>query len=521
MSSSQIRFLFGIIVVCVVQYIDNVGGAKLLAIFTTPSYSHQSVFKVYIEGLAEKGHEIVLLKPSTEIIYDVSRYPNITEIDATLSKHYFKQLVRDSAVFRKRGLVADTMSVTAHNYMGLVKMISEQLKLPQIKNLIEMRTIMNFDLLITEAFMDYPLVMSHLFGNLPVVQISSGHGLAENFETMGAVSRHPIYYPNVWRNNFNNLNIWQTVNELYMELRLYNEFALLKAEQEKMMKIQFGNDVPELDTLRDNVKLLLVNTHAIFDNNRPVPPSVQYMGGLHLHKKQIAPLSSYVAWILNNSTKGAVYVSFGSTIKVADMDYDFLQMLLRTFTKLPYNVVWKYDGDTENIHIPQNVYLQTWFDQYSLLHHKNVKAFVTQGGVQSIDEAIDAGVPLIGLPMMGDQSFNTNKFVELEIGCTLDTLTVTSDQLVTAIVATVENPKFRHNLKNLRHTMRHQPITALNKAIWYTEHVINGKNNYSLKPKAANVSYGTYAMIHILVPFTAIFVMNNLQQLLRSTFVSI
>ncbi|QWO71679.1 EGT [Orgyia pseudotsugata single capsid nuclopolyhedrovirus] len=494
--------------------------AKILAVFPTPSYSHQSVFKVYVEALAERGHELVVIRPSAHVHYKPSLIGNITHIDTTQSERYFATLVRDSAVFRKRGLVADSGTVTARNYMGLARMISDQLNMPDVQILIKTQNSQSpFDLLIVEAFMDYPLVLSHLFGDLPVVQISSGHGLAENFETMGAVARHPVFYPNMWRSKFRQLNTWETIAEIYTELRLQNEFNLLTEEQNKLMKRQFGPNVPTVQQLRNNVQLLLINTHAVFDNNRPVPPSVQYLGGLHLRDKKVTAMNEYVQKFMDNSTNGVVYVSFGSGIDTDQMDKNFVDMLLNTFNRLPYDVVWKFDAKLEPSRVPANVLIQAWFDQYSLLHHKNVVAFVTQGGVQSTDEAVSALVPLVGMPMMGDQAFNTNKYEDLGIGCAVDTLTVSDKQMSEAIVRTATSNEYRKNLRYLRHLMNHQAISPTEKAIWYTEHVIANKGRPShLKTKAANVSYSEYFMSYIIIPLITMTAMNQVQQLLRVTF---
>ncbi|AUV65294.1 EGT [Alphabaculovirus myunipunctae] len=501
--------------------------ARILAIFPTPAYSHHSVYKIYIQALAVRGHDVVVIKSTDRISYTsrddnddsvednfvVAKKPyNITEIDATLTERDYKRLFRQASVFRKRGLVADSSSVTARNYVSLVRMISDQFDLPVVKEFIA-RQQEPFDLIIAEAFIDYSLVFSHLFNDAPVVQISSGYAVAENFETMGAVSRHPVYYPNMWRDKFSNLNVWDTIGEIYNELRLQNEFSRLTDEQNELLKRQFGVSTPTIQELRSRVQLLLVNVHAVFDNNRPVPPNVQYLGGLHLAHKRPKPLFGMVREFLDNATAGAIYVSFGSGIDTDAIDGEFVEMLLRTFEALPFAVLWKYDGRLDRM--PRNVFVQSWFEQYDLLHHDNVRAFVTQGGVQSTDEAIEALVPMVGMPMMGDQSFNTNKYFELGIGRVVDTVNVNARELVDAITDVAMNQKYRKRLVELRHLIRNQAMSPLHKAIWYTEHVIKNQHHTMLKTKAANVNYSDYIMVNIFVPFAVFSVMNHLRQLLR------
>lgn len=57
-----------------------------------------------------------------------------------------------------------------------------------------------------------------------------------------------------------------------------------------------------------------------------------------------------------------------------------------------------------------------------------MKAFVTQGGLQSLEEAIRSAVPMIGIPFGADQQFNVQRIVSLGIGkeVRFDELTVES-----------------------------------------------------------------------------------------------
>ena len=81
--------------------------------------------------------------------------------------------------------------------------------------------------------------------------------------------------------------------------------------------------------------------------------------------------------------------------------------------------------------------------------HPKVKLFITQGGLQSTDEAITAGVPLIGLPMLGDQWFNVEKYVHFKIGVQLDLETLTEEQFSNAITTVVGDDRLVLNYHHL------------------------------------------------------------------------
>lgn len=65
--------------------------------------------------------------------------------------------------------------------------------------------------------------------------------------------------------------------------------------------------------------------------------------------------------------------------------------------------------------------------------HKNVKLFISHGGMFGIYEAIDNGVPILGIPLFFDQPHNiANDVVHWEAGMMLDHKTLTKDILVKA-----------------------------------------------------------------------------------------
>lgn len=51
-----------------------------------------------------------------------------------------------------------------------------------------------------------------------------------------------------------------------------------------------------------------------------------------------------------------------------------------------------------------------------MLAHKKVKLFITQGGQQSLEEAVDRQVPMLVLPVYGDQFANAQRMEKLGIG---------------------------------------------------------------------------------------------------------
>jgi glucuronosyltransferase len=65
--------------------------------------------------------------------------------------------------------------------------------------------------------------------------------------------------------------------------------------------------------------------------------------------------------------------------------------------------------------------------------HPNVKLFITHGGLLGTQEALWRGVPLLGIPVYGDQHLNMRKAVNSGYGILLELDNITTDSVLWAI----------------------------------------------------------------------------------------
>lgn len=69
--------------------------------------------------------------------------------------------------------------------------------------------------------------------------------------------------------------------------------------------------------------------------------------------------------------------------------------------------------------------------------HPNVVAFITHGGLLGLSEAVYSGVPIIGVPIFGDQPNNIASIVSLGAGLKLDYATLTKESVLKALKAVI------------------------------------------------------------------------------------
>ena len=60
----------------------------------------------------------------------------------------------------------------------------------------------------------------------------------------------------------------------------------------------------------------------------------------------------------------------------------------------------------ESLNLSSNIRTVDWAPQTDVLGHPNVKAFITQGGINSLYEAMHNAVPVGIIPLLADQPFN-------------------------------------------------------------------------------------------------------------------
>ncbi|ACZ63605.1 egt [Pieris rapae granulovirus Wuhan] len=442
-----------------------VQGSNILCVFPTPAFSHQTVFAAYVDKLATAGHNVTVITPMPRNV------KHITEIGCKLSVQYFTSLVKNSTMIKQRGVVADENTVTADNYIPLVDMVVEQFKSENVTKLLTNKD-NHFDLVVCEAFLSINLIFGYLY-RAPVIRISSGYGTNENFETMNTgVVYNFTKHPNMWRSKF---YVHNEHKAKMLEQKLAGEWAVLEQTQEQRLKQLFGDNIPSMSQLKEKVLMLFINVASVYDNNRAVGDNVQYLGGLHLKKPQ--PITDIELSMFLNNIDVVIYVSFGSIMDVSAMDQNMLSELVRVFNSLPYNVLWRApDTIRTRFNLSSSVLTRNWFPQRDILNHPNVKLFVTQGGVQSMDEAIDSEVPTLGLAMAGDQFYNVHKTVQLGIGKSVNILKLEKERLDKKIVHMINNDRYTKRLRDLKKYIRSTTVDPLRKALWHTNRVLKNSN---------------------------------------------
>ena len=83
-----------------------------------------------------------------------------------------------------------------------------------------------------------------------------------------------------------------------------------------------------------------------------------------------------------------------------------------------------------------------WLPQNDLLAHKDIKAFVCHVGHHSLYESAYHGVPVVAVPLCGDQFSNAKKAEYFGLGIVVDHQSMNNQQLLEAIQRVVSEPRY-------------------------------------------------------------------------------
>ncbi|XP_054995648.1 UDP-glucuronosyltransferase 2B31-like isoform X2 [Sorex araneus] len=160
-------------------------------------------------------------------------------------------------------------------------------------------------------------------------------------------------------------------------------------------------------------------------------------------------------------------------------------------------VIWRFDSKTPDT-LGANTRLYKWIPQNDLLGHPKTKAFITHGGTNGIYEAIYHGVPMVGIPLFGDQPDNIAHMQAKGAAVRVDFETMSSSDLLNALKTVINDPSYKENAMKLRAIQRDQPVKPLDRAAFWIEFVMRHKGAKHLRPASHGLTLLQYHSLDVI-----------------------
>ena len=260
-----------------------------------------------------------------------------------------------------------------------------------------------------------------------------------------------------------------------------------------------------LDIYRHSDMFLINQEVLCMDYPRISAPNYQFIGGSSA--KPAKPLPTELEDFVNGATHGLIIVSFGSHESWQSMWRTLKPKMIYVFSRLQQRAILLYSLDDNTGDFPPNVKAMKWLPQNDLLGHANTKLFVTHGGNNGQLEAVYHGVPMLVLPVMGDQQYNAIRVAHHGYGRMLnDYKETTEENLLEEMKAVLLNESYSDNVKKCSNIIKSQPSTQ-ELILHWVNHVLTFGGSH-LRPPSVDIPLYQVLMVDlILFVFITVFIL--------------
>lgn len=170
-----------------------------------------------------------------------------------------------------------------------------------------------------------------------------------------------------------------------------------------------------------------------------LPKNYQYIGPIAWEPKIESP-----EWLDKlDSNKTTLYFTMGST----GNPY-FFEQAVEIFGNTDYQCVMTTAGLIELTNIPENFFVASYVPGSKIMEKCDM--VICQGGNGTIYQALQNGVPIIGIPTMHDQEFNLDQVEKLGAGIRLSELKYKPKHLTEAVTQILSQAHFKENSLKLK-----------------------------------------------------------------------
>ncbi|KHN88814.1 UDP-glucuronosyltransferase 1-2, partial [Toxocara canis] len=272
--------------------------------------------------------------------------------------------------------------------------------------------------------------------------------------------------------------------------------------------IKFEGVAPgfSIDDIIPRSVFAFVNSEEFLEYPRPISHKIIFVGGIGVSKPN--PLAEEYKRIMDNAKGAVVLISFGSIAKSSEMPSNIKDAFVGMFAQLPeVTFIWKYEVDDDIGANFTNVIKKKWVPQNDLFAHPKLSAFVTHGGQNSVTESTHAGIPMICVPLFGDQMRNAKMAEKRNVALIVDKKEITADRLTVAVRTVLYNQTYGFSAKRLAQMINSKPISARDRVVKYAEFAAEFGPFDNLDSAGVKLNFIQYYLIDIIVPGLVIFML--------------
>ena len=472
-------------------------GSKIL-VFPVDG-SHWVNMEVLVKQLHARGHQMTVFR-SPESWFIKEHSPHYTSITVRLPED--KEIGMDLFELSAQRILEGRLQGTL---MGSLVQVTELMSILHVAHkatcatvsiILEDRRLLQelkaakFDLMLTDPAMPAGVILGHYL-RLPMVYNMRWMSFGEGHFS---IAPSPVSYVPVPGSGLSDHMgfVHRALNMFHYALNLMQERWLVVPIYRELIEKHFppGSDLLSMQLTAD---VWLMRVDFVFEFPRPSMPNLVYIGGFQCRPAKPLP-GDLEAFVQSSGQHGVIVMSLGTLISA--LPREITEVIASAFARLPQKVIWRFAGAKPRS-LGNNTLLLKWLPQNDLLGHPKTRAFVAHGGTNGLYEALYHGVPVLGVPLLFDQTDNLVRLQARGAARMLDMATLTTEMFLEAVKDVLVNPTYRINMQKLSSLHRDRPSHPLDRAIFWIEYVLRNKGAPHLRSEASSLPWYSYYTLDV------------------------
>uniref|UniRef100_A0A8C5QSD5 UDP-glucuronosyltransferase n=1 Tax=Leptobrachium leishanense TaxID=445787 RepID=A0A8C5QSD5_9ANUR len=494
----SVYFLCGVCALICAMCMSTAHTGKILVV--PVDGSHWINIKILMMELIQQGHELTVLAPSNTIYIDQTSEDFHVEIIQmaeanVLTKEQFEEYIlnwlfsnafpKDPSIFSMAWYFINIVESATTTSTAVLSALFEN------KELMESLRKSSFDVVLADPYNVGGVLLSNYL-KLPLVFF--GRWMPSE-DIHFAIAPSPLSYVPVINSR---LTDKMTFPERMSNVLLYIMYLAatrlyVYSIYDEFSKRYLDTDVSVFE-MYQRADIYLMKVDYVFEFPRPTVPNAVYIGGFQCRTSK--PLPQELQEFMDNSKEGVVVFSLGTIVKTLPLH--LAREIAAGLAQLPERVIWRYTGEMPNT-LGNNTKTMSWLPQNDLLGHPNTKAFLSHGGENGVYEAIYNAVPIVGIPLFGDQYENILRLKTKGAAVLLDNLMdVTSRDIVQAVRLVIDDPSYRKSMKHLSELHRDSLVSPRDAAVFWTEFVMRHGGAGHLRVTGNDLPWYQYYLLDVI-----------------------
>ncbi|XP_055916179.1 uncharacterized protein LOC129949013 [Eupeodes corollae] len=482
----------GLLSILFVLSITSSGNASnILCLFTSPGRSHIIIYMAIARTLVERGHNVTIV--TTMPLKD--KNPKYHHIFLPPAEEDYAEYYRLLSVAATESNIWGAYNRLFWANVERVRIQDKAFKSPRFQDFLN-NTGNHFDAVILGwVFNTYQLGVAAHF-KCPVMLAFVNHPTKLLLSMAGsplALSTVPLF-----GNSYDMLNFKKRLSNYfdYLLWNFFEEFGEYKMSQ--YYEEYFSSEkYPSYDEMKRNVSLVFCASHFSEGRIRPHPPGFIEIGGIQV-KDKANPLPQEVDEFLKTANEGFILFSLGTNVKSSDISSNTTSAIFKVLSQSKYKVLWKWDS-AEMPGESTNIMFRKWFPQDDLLAHPQLKLFITHAGKGSSVEAQYHGVPMLAIPVYGDQFGNAEEMRTMGYGLIVNHRNVTEQSFRRDFAEILKNPKYLKAVTKFSKLYTDRPLSPRESVIYWTEYVIRHRGAKHMQSPVIHMNFFQKNSLDVIV----------------------